>query len=975
MDKWSILGIDKTDDVETIKKAYRNKLISVNPEDDSEGFMELRDAYEQAVYDAEHKDKADGSGSNADNNEEKDELLKLFKNIYNDFHKRNDIKVWEELFETDYFVSLDSSEEAQDKLLTFLMDNYRLKTEIWKLISDEFDIEKNKDEFKQKYPSDYIEYIIDAANYRNFINFDLFAEDSNFENIDEFMKLYFELKQYVFKRELTEQDIDKEISIIEAMDRLKVYHPYFDVSRLFHELDVMRVEHSAEGNEYKRECLDRLDIAQGILAEYPDDFYLTVFCGDLAYEADAYDTTKKYYEMAYNQNPGDYLATHKLAAVLYDMGDYKRVNDLFIELLDKNPDDYTAHDGLTAANKKLTEELNEKLKSEPDNEQMKIDLSWAYYRTSAFKETIDVLTMFKPSEENVYTYHNLLGRCYYYTEKYDEALKEFIAWQEAIEALDKIDESSLTEQQLKEKKRYPYACFWISECYIGLKEYEKARKYLDISLAADYPEIRYSYETKCKLEYDLGNYEDCLKICEATLEKFNNDYFGYIYQAKSLYELEEYNRTIGLCNEIIGMYPYYYEAYKLEIEIFKAFKQYDDMKNVIDWYEGTGAKSDQIDYQRAYWLYISEDDYNASNEILLNILEKRKNNEPSDLEDYLNVYWLIGENFEYLGDDERAIYYYEEALKDEPDDVFFIARIADNYHVIGNFEKAYEYYDKVLSLSERPNYRKRAYLGKAAALSCMGRYEESIKVYEANRNEYGLDGGYIIDYAELLIRVNNFPACVELLEECIRVSENDSRIQSCLGNLCCFYGNEGYVDEARKMFERAIEHQPDDYLIYRSMGNIYLEHDMYDEAKGLFEKGLELDKDNNAFICETFLIAIGKSDDVNKDEYKRYRDIAEEQCKNAYDAYTYTRAAEMYRGLKEYEKALEAIDKAINAKRKPLDCFLQSTDAWDEKGNIYMELEEYEKALECYKKAVEIFGHYNIYEDKVKKVEELLSRK
>ena len=252
MDKWSILGIDKTDDVETIKKAYRNKLISVNPEDDSEGFMELRDAYEQAVYDAEHKDKADGSGSNADNNEEKDELLKLFKNIYNDFHKRNDIKVWEELFETDYFVSLDSSEEAQDKLLTFLMDNYRLKTEIWKLISDEFDIEKNKDEFKQKYPSDYIEYIIDAANYRNFINFDLFAEDSNFENIDEFMKLYFELKQYVFKRELTEQDIDKEISIIEAMDRLKVYHPYFDVSRLFHELDVMRVEHSAEGNEYKR---------------------------------------------------------------------------------------------------------------------------------------------------------------------------------------------------------------------------------------------------------------------------------------------------------------------------------------------------------------------------------------------------------------------------------------------------------------------------------------------------------------------------------------------------------------------------------------------------------------------------------------------------------------------------------------------------------------------------------------------------
>jgi hypothetical protein len=34
MDKWKIIGIDKTKDKEAIKNAYRSKLVYVNPEDD-----------------------------------------------------------------------------------------------------------------------------------------------------------------------------------------------------------------------------------------------------------------------------------------------------------------------------------------------------------------------------------------------------------------------------------------------------------------------------------------------------------------------------------------------------------------------------------------------------------------------------------------------------------------------------------------------------------------------------------------------------------------------------------------------------------------------------------------------------------------------------------------------------------------------------------------------------------------------------
>ena len=46
---WKILGIEETKDEEIIKNAYRDKLRFVNPEDDQEGFMELRQAYEDAM--------------------------------------------------------------------------------------------------------------------------------------------------------------------------------------------------------------------------------------------------------------------------------------------------------------------------------------------------------------------------------------------------------------------------------------------------------------------------------------------------------------------------------------------------------------------------------------------------------------------------------------------------------------------------------------------------------------------------------------------------------------------------------------------------------------------------------------------------------------------------------------------------------------------------------------------------------------
>ena len=64
MDKervFKILGIEETNDKDLIGAAYRQKLITVNPEDDAEGFMQLREAYETAINLADRPDDEDES--------------------------------------------------------------------------------------------------------------------------------------------------------------------------------------------------------------------------------------------------------------------------------------------------------------------------------------------------------------------------------------------------------------------------------------------------------------------------------------------------------------------------------------------------------------------------------------------------------------------------------------------------------------------------------------------------------------------------------------------------------------------------------------------------------------------------------------------------------------------------------------------------------------------------------------------------
>lgn len=177
---WDILGIDRTKDRTQIKKAYAKMLKVYHPEDDPEGFMKLRKAYEDALRQAEHidhpveikkfeiqpvqeaKELIHGEAS-YDVDDEKGELLELtyvpdkkpfntfsennidpmkdFASIYNDVFKRRDLRCWQSFFQE---LSLIKLENLCKRVFSFLNENGDIPHEVWRFLDEQLLLSNNK---------------------------------------------------------------------------------------------------------------------------------------------------------------------------------------------------------------------------------------------------------------------------------------------------------------------------------------------------------------------------------------------------------------------------------------------------------------------------------------------------------------------------------------------------------------------------------------------------------------------------------------------------------------------------------------------------------------------------------------------------------------------------------------------------------------------------------------------------------------
>ena len=194
MDPWKFLGIEKINDKRQIKKAYVKLLNKYHPEEDAEGFMKLRSAYENALKQAEmmkfqtlhssmeieeqllEREETDKliieTEKQKDLKKAQDHVLGKLQLIYDDIFKRRDKKCWKDFF---LELSIDEYDILRQGAVDFLNDNFHLSYEVWNLLNDElmlcdnlgfkwanfvkYDFGLNFDYLDNKLDCDYVKYI------------------------------------------------------------------------------------------------------------------------------------------------------------------------------------------------------------------------------------------------------------------------------------------------------------------------------------------------------------------------------------------------------------------------------------------------------------------------------------------------------------------------------------------------------------------------------------------------------------------------------------------------------------------------------------------------------------------------------------------------------------------------------------------------------------------------------------------------
>lgn len=1020
MNVWDILGVEETKDKEQLKAAYRRKLRNVNPEDDPEGFMRLRGAYEEAVRLAEAMEDSEEASEDSD-------LLKKIKSLYNNYSRRIDVNEWEELLDQDEFVALDSSQDALDTLIRFLMEKYFVPKDVWKLIVDKFDIKNRAKELAEVYPENFIDYMINNSLYDDILDYSLL--ESKDEIADKFLDRYFSLDVHVRKHNHKEQ---KElIQLIEEMD---AYHPYFELLKIrsrIQEYDDLDFDSETESQRADRMQMYQDMFQNAILLheDFPEDVTIMGICGDLKTLLGDYQESGEFYDKALALKPDNYILKGKQAELKFMTGDYAKSRDLFMELIRINHYDNSARNGMIRANTELIKELKAKRQEDPDDKKLPMEIGWSLYQIYKFKDAIEVLDSFKPDDSQTCEYNNLKGRVYLCLSEYEDALKCFFTWRDAIESIPKGDDSKDARDK---RKRINYVQFLIGDCYLRLRDYDTAREYFKLALEKEHEEMALSYEAMCELEYNAGNYEACVEACDRLLAIEKRSLVAYNNKAKACFELDYIKEAMDASFKAIEIYPYIAEPYEIQIKIHMKYKNIEMAKNVIQSYNETGIISqrmllcsarialeegkleealgyvekvlgdnedisDLIEEEQPYIIraYIYEEmnkpeeaisAYEKAVEINpehssayghMGLIYKNTGKLTKALEMFDKQIEVAPSALAYInrGTLNRFFQKYKSALEDfknaleyEPDNAFCHSRIGLIYEYHREFKEALASYDNALRYVRDDNGRSQIYTYKARTLQCMNLFNDAMELYDKYIDEFGMNPDIAYDISELALRMGRIDYATGLLEECINRFEYDENVKQCVVQLIAIFGLEGYVNRANETLQLAVNRFGAKPEFFATMGEVLRDKGLYDAAVRHYETAVKLDTEGKQNYYSELVEVLKKKNPLRQD-LKKYVQKALINPAEMTNPMAYIKMARLNRVLKKNKEALSIIDKSLEIKRCAGCFYGRCHEAFYQKGLIYEAMKDYGNAKLCYRQALEICGHNALYEESIKRLE------
>jgi len=816
---FKILGIDETRDKDMIKSAYRRQLTHANPEEDPQGFMELRQAYEEANLLADHP--LDGEAA-ADTSPLGVWIGKLERH-YNSLSSRTNMGLWRELLSDDVCMDLDMFIDARNRLLYFMLNHFRLSTEAFKLIDDVFLISEDKEELKEHFPIHFLNYIEYQSNNEQFFDLDIFVGEDE-AAYDDFIA-----ECLAIKEKLDNGDYEGLDDAFDGITRFGIYHPFLDVERL-------------------RYCLARdlpvdYDGVDALIEKHADNPYVRLHLANLRWNEDRHEEAREYLVQLLEQYPEHYTAKLMMARYYYHVNDYKKAKEECETLLGLSSNDEAVYDLLKQANGHVISEYEAALRDGSLDIEDILELCWCYYENERSEECLGLLTGMNPDEEHVLDYHNLLGRVYVTLHEYEKALPLLAIWQGEIERL--VDDG--TEKYKKRRRRYVLARYLQALCHHELGNDQKALEFLDFNIDEwDDIGIRLSCHTlKAEMKLASGRAEECISICMHVISIQHAYFPAYVYMQQAYEKLQNAQMVVDTFYQAIDVYPDYVKVYTLTAEVYLHVRQYGEARNIIQMARGRNLADPVLDLIEIKAIRFSAATNEQTAEVLplcdalVDWISRDGISKPSLNEAYFEKIYAYMDMDQYA----EALDIVNECIRSFPD--------VDEYYRI-----------------------------KAKVLYGMEQYKEALTLFISHKNEDEYDGAYVFGMAICYEKSGQEDKAIEHFKETLDINERHYLANHRLADIymerikrrwnrdfyklaiyysekqleindsgyyyieCALVYMEGYdFDKALEHLSRVLEMEPDNPYAYNNIGWIYQLSRRDDEAIEMYRRAIMFDVD------------------------------------------------------------------------------------------------------------------------------------
>lgn len=803
---FQVLGIEQTKEESIIKDAYRKKLAVTNPEDHPEGFKRLRSAYEQACqYAKSTQEDQEGEEEQRDMTPSGLWVEKAAR-LYNNIISRQDVEKWRELFEEDVFLSLEDEENCRLKLLRFLMDHFKLPTQVWQLFNEKLSLVKDAAKLRERFPADFIRYVVSKCERGEDVVFEQFQGEEE-APYDLFLQYYDRCWQAI-----QDEDLDQAAEYIKNADELKIFHPVMEICRAN-----LLVK---QGNV--QEAVERLE---ELRQRFPEDAMICYNAAEVMWKHDRKEKAAGIYEQLRAENENHYMSNVRLSEWYYEQGNFKQAKKCAETVLSSGADDVFM-ELLSKINSEIEKELEKEYECYgTDHWEAGLELGWCYLqdgKVSAGIRIADELENKIPAERETER-KGLLTKLLVEEAEYDRAIELSRVWQEALEQRVTGDEDEEEKERDRDRIRQAHLIRMQSYRNLGYCDREKlplAIKEAESIETGTSKDVGLLLE-KAQIYMEMEEYEKSLDLVRRLVE----DYQIYAAYATSL---EVYRRqwnasgVIQASRQCISFFPGYVRAYEQAAKVYLDLKHTEDLKQLLEEAAKNQVKSVILD---AYRYQMDKQDVLPESKVLdekLDAFRKKYASRVADgdiaayeeglqlLTTYL--YWFPGT---YMlverGIFHRAAHRYQEAKEDfekalaeNPAQPYALNGLSFVYKYLGNYEKALFCIKKAILYMDK-EMSPVIYADMGNLYSLLGDNQKALAAYQKYAQLTEHKSSYQMEkLAQCYARAGGIQKAVEILKKIYDQERDAFILNEKLASLYQAAGLEKDAERILKQWEKAL---------------------------------------------------------------------------------------------------------------------------------------------------------------------------